>query len=478
MGSFSVACGISKLPITSNEKAIFVFLEKNKTNENKIYFLNNTELYRPVLLPIKGTYNTYGLIENIEKDINVELIEKHFKMDIDRLLEFIRDDNTNLFSEYGNSILDIYKKEKQKIDGSFEAYLDNGFEFKKENNIEFLYNKEFDLKILNRDVYKEFNFDDRSFKFICNNKEVLLTNNFKDIDGLIFKHFNIVLGLENKNDLNLIREIANMNGMYIKRDIYNELTKVFYNDYPSKVLPREEKIKNIYLSEEHLKALGFKKEIKEIDVSNLSIEEIFEIEFENNIYQKDNIKIEFGSYGSKILEPIKSETIYEVEKFIKIMNTKYNQNININLIKDLVDNKLEAKKIVSEIERKFNVFGNKLNKEFIREIQNVLITSEYNLFNNKNISNYRLYNNYIRDEIIEQINNKKDISINIDLINILDDFKYVKNNMEAGNIMFMPSFCAYQEGSLDMNKYINKITSNSIKNKNKEDIDLYNDLYK
>ena len=50
--------------------------------------------------------------------------------------------------------------------------------------------------------------------------------------------------------------------------------------------------------------------------------------------------------------------------------------------------------------------------------------------------------------------------------------------MTAANVLFKPSFCAYQEGALEMNKYLNKVISSEIKNINKAKDEIYNDLYK
>lgn len=92
MGSFSVSCAASGLSIYS-EKAKLVILtenpyEKGCFKENRLYVVSNSgsaALFNPMFLPISGTYDTYGTLEDIERDRNVEAIEKYFDIDIEEL---------------------------------------------------------------------------------------------------------------------------------------------------------------------------------------------------------------------------------------------------------------------------------------------------------------------------------------------------------------------------------------------------------
>lgn len=84
MGSFSVSCGMSKLPIVSNEEIVFIPLKQrldyngkpNGTNTNHIIF-GEREYFQPFLLPIIGHYDTYGGIENIV--ITSSILEDRYK---------------------------------------------------------------------------------------------------------------------------------------------------------------------------------------------------------------------------------------------------------------------------------------------------------------------------------------------------------------------------------------------------------------
>jgi len=90
MGSWSVYCGISQIAITAGQKCVFLPLKK-------VLYDNSYLPYLPATLPIFGEYDDYGGIENIEKDANTELIEKHFNCTIEEFCHFftrgcIRDD--------------------------------------------------------------------------------------------------------------------------------------------------------------------------------------------------------------------------------------------------------------------------------------------------------------------------------------------------------------------------------------------------
>jgi hypothetical protein len=91
MGSWSVYCGISQIAITSRNQCVLLPLYK------KPYQEYTYKTHMPATLPIFGEYDDYGGLENIEKDANTELIEKHFKVKIEDFCEFftrgcIRDD--------------------------------------------------------------------------------------------------------------------------------------------------------------------------------------------------------------------------------------------------------------------------------------------------------------------------------------------------------------------------------------------------
>lgn len=85
MGCFNQSCVVSRLDIQRGEKCALVPLIANKRNEslNDLCF----RLYRPFCLPIFGVYNDYGGLEKIQRDRNVELVEKYFEIPIEKFVE-------------------------------------------------------------------------------------------------------------------------------------------------------------------------------------------------------------------------------------------------------------------------------------------------------------------------------------------------------------------------------------------------------
>jgi len=74
MGSWSVYCGISQIAITSGDKCALLPLKENHL-EGYLPFL-------PATLPIFGTYDDYGGLENIEENANTKFIEEYFGISI------------------------------------------------------------------------------------------------------------------------------------------------------------------------------------------------------------------------------------------------------------------------------------------------------------------------------------------------------------------------------------------------------------
>lgn len=82
MGSFNVACSVSSISIGYGDSIAYIPLEVSK-HPDKIGDGNNSLIYShcfysPVTLPIFGTYDDYGRIEDIKRNTNVDVIETHF----------------------------------------------------------------------------------------------------------------------------------------------------------------------------------------------------------------------------------------------------------------------------------------------------------------------------------------------------------------------------------------------------------------
>lgn len=90
MGCFECNGGISKLPITYGDKCVlFIGVVPKEDRLNDCMNFGIGFKFTPTCLPIKGTYDDYGRIENIERDKNVEFIESVVEDTIENLIEAI-----------------------------------------------------------------------------------------------------------------------------------------------------------------------------------------------------------------------------------------------------------------------------------------------------------------------------------------------------------------------------------------------------
>lgn len=93
MGSFNVSCGISQVSIKEGVECRFIPLQPKYLHKpvhvlepaSMIHYPNS--IFNPFCFPIKGKYNDYGNIEEIEKDFNTELIEEYFGIPIEEFVQ-------------------------------------------------------------------------------------------------------------------------------------------------------------------------------------------------------------------------------------------------------------------------------------------------------------------------------------------------------------------------------------------------------
>lgn len=88
MGSFNSACSVSNISIGAGDPVAFIPLEvvkyPYKIGDGNHTLIYSHCFYAPVTMPIFGTYDDYGGLEDIEKDVNLEIIEKYFDISFDR----------------------------------------------------------------------------------------------------------------------------------------------------------------------------------------------------------------------------------------------------------------------------------------------------------------------------------------------------------------------------------------------------------
>jgi len=141
MGSFNVACSISNISIGYGDDITYIPLEVSKypykIGDGNNLLIYSHCFYSPVTLPIFGSYDDYGRIENIKRDTNVEIIEAYFDEKIEDICGIYDHDvkpiSSGMFIH--REIFDILVEKCSQVDewgkknfDSEENYLSNYFD--------------------------------------------------------------------------------------------------------------------------------------------------------------------------------------------------------------------------------------------------------------------------------------------------------------------------------------------------------------
>lgn len=115
MGSWSVYCGVSNIAITAGDTVGIIPLLK-RTSESHGY-----SPYLPAMLPIFGTYDDYGGIEDIKENANTKLIEEYFGVSIQEFVVYLVDGHLTYDREEAREISDklLHSKEANKLYSTF-----------------------------------------------------------------------------------------------------------------------------------------------------------------------------------------------------------------------------------------------------------------------------------------------------------------------------------------------------------------------
>lgn len=134
MGHFSYTCLLSGIPITGGDKAVLLPIfpkvhwgydcsQKSMTKFGKSTLCSNDgpNLYFDELFfPIFGEYDSYGRLENIEKDDNTKILEEFFGLTIEQISTVLTDGRKDEFEAGGTycesvKILDKNNKNHMKL---------------------------------------------------------------------------------------------------------------------------------------------------------------------------------------------------------------------------------------------------------------------------------------------------------------------------------------------------------------------------
>mgnify|MGYP001113311738 CR=1 FL=1 len=145
MGSANVACSISSLSMKEDTEVMFFPLLPAgfecglpPTVEPSTFVLYSDSYFQPFCLPIKGTYNDYKGIKDVEYDENVVALETYFEMPILEIISSIGSDvftsATAAINTYGH-YHDLFTKMGYMIDETYLTAIgftkqENGFVFR------------------------------------------------------------------------------------------------------------------------------------------------------------------------------------------------------------------------------------------------------------------------------------------------------------------------------------------------------------
>lgn len=85
MGCFNVACNLSNVSMYGDD-ALWVPLVKSHEQNGTNLYCYPTALFTPCGCPVFGTYNSYGSLDNIESNQNVEILEQLFGDKIEHVI--------------------------------------------------------------------------------------------------------------------------------------------------------------------------------------------------------------------------------------------------------------------------------------------------------------------------------------------------------------------------------------------------------
>ena len=90
MGSFDMACGLTGLNIQAGEPASAMLLTRPfHVDPSPRHFTSSTAMFQPFLTPIKGEYNDYGSLENIQESPTTRTLETLTGLTVEQIMEYV-----------------------------------------------------------------------------------------------------------------------------------------------------------------------------------------------------------------------------------------------------------------------------------------------------------------------------------------------------------------------------------------------------
>lgn len=306
MGSFNVACSVSNISISPNDKVVFIpLLPTNFDYQDKVIHKIKPNLlliyadcyFTPVSLPIHGVYGDYGYLDNIKRDANVESIESYFNIPIEDFVKCIG--FSGEYYRYGSLIFEYFVEHKNLDEEQLneEFLLTLGFKKEKDTNY-YIFKNKYISNLYKVELFEEQDISNRNrkeshlnFKIYDENNNLIFVNQHYYVLREFYKQYNKLTNyyLNVKPKLQRpLHILSNMSGMFVLQDIYDKLSEFHLND------ERQQAVGS-YLKEKHLEYFGFRKIPKE--------EQILIDSRHSSLWRKNGypFDVKLGEYGSILI---------------------------------------------------------------------------------------------------------------------------------------------------------------------------------
>lgn len=259
-----MSCSVSDISIGWKDSIYFIPLAKGSPRDSRgsgnitSGFMGVCDLYQSLTLPIEGTYDDYGALENIKENMNTRFIEKFFKIKIKDFINAIeRNRFEDIHDKYHPAFKDYIIPKLKTILAGYKVEISEKIlkimEFKK--NKDHYKFKDHKYKVFLIDTTNHFGKKCKDF-YITDENDLKLESN-KDIysrDSLEKFIFDYTLITDHNPAVKKDRQkeskvLSNLSGMYVHKEIYD-----YYSDWEK--VPKEDLDS---LSGEFLLSLGFKR---------------------------------------------------------------------------------------------------------------------------------------------------------------------------------------------------------------------------
>ena len=327
MGCFNIQDAITKNTLTYSDKCKFMFISNCSSGREAP--INITDNWAPVSTIFTGNYNDYGTMEGVHKCRGLKIFEDYFKLDIDQILNIVRNNHRGIYSHY-SPIIEIFKGEEEaRLFRDKEVALNNITMFSdkfilERNKLKYIYrdNQEYFTFDINEHtcIIERYYFDYKSKEYVKGDLYEIKFKYLKLLDFFeeIYKKTNVLFGFE------LIEELR------IKK-LYDLQLFVFSESVFDYIISRKE------LSTKSTRIIKELKNIEEISnkmdsIQDKDSDEYFDLEL--NLDDSKNIHMNIIPTNYYIFRNIyKVENLiklkYELDNFIIVMSFLELLNIGI-----------------------------------------------------------------------------------------------------------------------------------------------------